>query len=253
MSKDMEYWASPEYECDDDGRVISIHLEVSYGVLHLDHIPPLVKSFVIPVSSDAKRDNLSGKLCVRKLPRGLEILQIANNAFFGVVELTHLPPNMISFIVAVNFLRGTCDLTALPKKLERCLLHKNNFTGKINLNELPSSLTELSLHSNKLLGDVLIQKLPNNLKILSVGGNHFYGSFAITQPNFRKNEKEALNIWANGNHFTGDVVVHRKARVKLHINSECFDSVVDERGRKNTKFEVMNTVQGEAPEFEWME
>ena len=239
------------FQFDENDRVVSIYLQLKRGTLYLEFIPPLVKLLVVrPDDEQHHRCDASGKLSLRKLPRGMEVFQIANCSFFGVVELTQLPPTMLSFIVADNFLGGSCDLTALPRNLERCLLHENNFTGAINLLTFPHSLVELSLHENKLVGNVIIGRLPENLRVLSVSSNQFCGSLAITHPIAPKTKNNRLKLWAHDNFFIGTLMIHRKAQVKLRIDYLKFTAVVDENGELCRKFPGMSALKQVEPEFE---
>ena len=245
------------YKFDDDDRITRIDLSASYGDLYLQYMPSRVKSFVVRQKSgefmEYRRENksyLSGSLGAQHLPRCLEILEIANHSFFGVVELAYLPSPMTSFNISLNFMTGTCDLTALPKNLERCLLHGNQFHGTVNFLRLPNPLVELSLHKNKLVGDVIFGRLPPNLRIISVSSNLFCGSFALTEPIAAENEYSTLQLWAHNNNFSGNAVVHTKAEVRIRIDKKKFDKIVDEGGKKKKYIRKIFSVKEDEPKFE---
>ena len=146
MYLDVCKWS--HVECDDDERVVEIHIEGRdiIGSADLFYIPPKVKSLDIIPGFD--RTELKGSADLTHLPDGMESLSITGSRITGEVDLTQLPVEMKSLILTDNQLEGQIDLTKLPRKMQLLLLNFNHLSGSLVIKNMSEGMYFISLEGN---------------------------------------------------------------------------------------------------------
>ena len=156
-------------ECDDDDRVIEIHIGsgIVSGSLEMRYLPPKVQRL------NLAENQLTGEIDLKQLPDRVQSLDLSDNQLTGEMDLTRLPDGMERLELSSNRFIGEIDLTGLPDGMNGLYLNNNQFTGEIDLTQLPTELRWLDVSRNQLSGSIIINELPGDMFGLDLGKNRF--------------------------------------------------------------------------------
>ena len=171
---------------------------------------------------------VEGSLQLSYIPPQVVSFYGAFQQLTGTIDLAHLPQNLRDLNLNTNKLTGSVDLTQLPLRIQFLYLDSNLLTGSVNLTKMPRSMKILYIHCNQLSGSVHLRSLPDAMVHLYLQNNAFTGSFIATNlpPNL-----EAL--YAGDNFFHAVAVVDSQTKAEFDF-SECgVTSVIDENGNKS--------------------
>ena len=143
----------------------------------------------------------------------------------GVIVLSHIPPQVRTFVlpfmrstetlethilpkslavfdISHNQLEGPVDLQRLSENLNALNSNHNAFTGSVCMDNLPSMLQRISLSKNSFSGTLRFQNLPETITAIRLDSNSFTGSFRLINPT-----KSLQYLGVSENTMTGTAVV----------------------------------------------
>ena len=235
---DISEWPDVESHAR-DGQVLKLNWlggisNVLSGELSFDFIPTKIQR--IDIHSHPR---LVGTVQTIHLPASLAHLGIFCTQMHGPFDMTKLPKNLQVCDIAENRFSGSCVLSALPSTLTLLDARRNKFSGSIDITKLPLGFESLSLSFNQLTGEVTFTDLPESLEYIFLHCNIFSGSVVI-----EKLPAKMKQLTLDSNAFEGSAVVPRNiARTFTHIRlgRNKLKAVVDETGKPHPREEKLLT------------
>uniref|UniRef100_A0A7S4L0J4 Uncharacterized protein n=1 Tax=Paramoeba aestuarina TaxID=180227 RepID=A0A7S4L0J4_9EUKA len=140
---DIEKW--PGLKLNEDGQVVEIYFAFAIalgGSVDFEAIPSTATRIGVAHA------NCSGEIPWGKLFNDVRYFAVDSNAFYGTIDLTIMPRNLIGLFCSINKFSGTLNFAKLPEKLAMLDVSTNELSGTIDLRRVQnmiSSFTEQHL------------------------------------------------------------------------------------------------------------